>query len=43
MNKYALLTGRGNNSLPNKNILHVFGKPLSHYCATATKNVLNSG
>lgn len=41
MNKYALLTGRGNNSLLDKNILPVFGKPLLAYCATAAKKVLN--
>lgn len=34
----ALLTGRGNNTLKDKNILPVFGKPLLTYPATAAKN-----
>jgi len=42
MNKYALLTGRGNNSLPGKNVLPVFGKPLLTYCAVAAKKVLEN-
>lgn len=33
----ALLTGRGNNSLKDKNILPVFGKPLLYYPAMAAK------
>jgi len=33
----ALLTGRGNNTLKDKNILPVLGKPLLHYPATAAK------
>ncbi len=35
----ALLTGRGNNTLPDKNILPVFGKPLLQYPALAAKAV----
>lgn len=33
----ALLTGRGNNTLKDKNILPVLGKPLLHYPAMAAK------
>lgn len=33
----ALLTGRGNNSLKDKNILDVLGKPVMYYPATAGK------
>jgi CMP-N,N'-diacetyllegionaminic acid synthase len=34
----ALLTGRGNNTLKDKNILPVFGKPLLYYpCQAARK------
>ncbi len=35
----ALLTGRGNNTLRDKNILPVFGKPLLYYPAMAAKRV----
>lgn len=35
----ALLTGRGNNTLKDKNILKVLGKPLLHYPAMAAKRV----
>lgn len=35
----ALLTGRGNNTLRDKNILPVFGKPLLYYPAIAAKKV----
>lgn len=35
----ALLTGRGNNTLKDKNILPVFGKPLLFYPAMAAKQV----
>ena len=35
----ALLTGRGNNTLPDKNILPVFGKPLLTYPANEAKKV----
>jgi len=35
----ALLTGRGNNTLPDKNILPVHGKPLLYYPAVAAKSV----
>ena len=34
----ALLTGRGNNTLTDKNVIPVLGKPLLHYPATAAKN-----
>jgi N-acylneuraminate cytidylyltransferase len=34
----ALLTGRGNNTLKDKNILPVLGKPLLYYPATAAKD-----
>lgn len=34
----ALLTGRGNNTLKNKNILPVLGKPLLYYPAMAAKS-----
>jgi CMP-N,N'-diacetyllegionaminic acid synthase len=34
----ALLTGRGNNTLTDKNILPVFGKPLLQYPGMAAKN-----
>lgn len=34
----VLLTGRGNNSLKDKNILDVFGKPVMYYPAMACKN-----
>lgn len=39
MNIVALLTGRGNNTLPDKNILPVLGKPLISYPANAAKKV----
>lgn len=39
MNIVALLTGRGNNTLSDKNILPVLGKPLISYPANAAKNV----
>ncbi len=35
----ALLTGRGNNTLADKNVLPVFGKPLLSYPANAAKKV----
>ena len=35
----ALLTGRGNNTLKDKNIIPVFGKPLLYYPAFAAKQV----
>jgi len=41
MNIVALLTGRGNNTLKDKNILPVLGKPLISYPANAAKNVDN--
>lgn len=40
MNIVALLTGRGNNTLQDKNILPVLGKPLISYPANAAKNSL---
>ena len=33
----ALLTGRGNNTLKDKNVLPVLGKPLLYYPAIAAK------
>ena len=36
MKVYALLTGRGNNTLKDKNILDVLGKPVLYYPANAT-------
>ncbi len=39
MNIVALLTGRGNNTLENKNILPVLGKPLISYPANAAKKI----
>ena len=39
MKVVALLTGRGNNTLKDKNILPVFGKPLLYYPANAAKQV----
>lgn len=39
MNIVALLTGRGNNTLADKNILPVLGKPLISYPANAAKKV----
>lgn len=43
MNAYALLTGRGNNSLPDKNIIHVMGQPLCAYPAKAASKVIDKG
>ena len=37
MKVVALLTGRGNNTLKNKNILPVLGKPLLYYPAVAAR------
>lgn len=37
MKTYALLTGRGRNTLRDKNILDVLGKPVLYYPATAVK------
>lgn len=34
----ALLTGRGNNTLKDKNLLHLNGHPLLHYPASTAKN-----
>lgn len=34
----ALLTGRGNNTLKDKNVLPVLGKPLLYYPAMAAKS-----
>jgi CMP-N-acetylneuraminic acid synthetase len=34
----ALLTGRGNNTLKDKNVLNVLGKPLLYYPATAARD-----
>ena len=36
----ALLTGRGNNTLRDKNVLPVLGKPLLYYPAMAARSVL---
>ncbi len=37
MKVYALLTGRGNNTLRDKNVLDVLGNPVLYYPATAVK------
>ena len=37
MKVVALLTGRGNNTLKDKNVLPVLGKPLLYYPAMAAK------
>ncbi len=37
MKTVALLTGRGNNSLPDKNIIEILGKPVLYYPAHAAK------
>ena len=39
MNIVALLTGRGNNTLKDKNVLPVLGKPLLYYPAKAAMSV----
>ncbi|MYM62865.1 cytidylyltransferase domain-containing protein [Pseudomaricurvus sp. HS19] len=41
MNVFCLLTGRGNNTLPDKNVLPVFGQPLLSYPARAASKVVN--
>ena len=38
MNVYALLTGRGNNTLKDKNILEILGHPVLYYPANATNH-----
>lgn len=38
MKVVALLTGRGNNTLKDKNVLPVLGKPLLYYPAMAAKS-----
>lgn len=38
MNIVALITGRGNNTLKDKNVLNVLGNPLMHYPCMAAKN-----
>lgn len=38
MNVYALLTGRGNNTLKDKNILELLGHPVLYYPAKAASN-----
>ncbi len=38
MNIVALIAGRGNNTLEDKNILDVLGNPLMHYPCMAAKN-----
>jgi CMP-N-acetylneuraminic acid synthetase len=38
MKIYALLTGRGNNTLQDKNILEISGKPVLYYPAHAARN-----
>lgn len=42
MNTFCLLTGRGNNTLVDKNILPVFGKPLITYGAKQVKTIINN-
>lgn len=39
MKVYALLTGRGNNTLPDKNVIDVLGKPVLYYPAHAAQQV----
>jgi len=34
----ALLTGRGNNTLPDKNVIDILGKPVLYYSARAARN-----
>ena len=38
MNTIALLTGRGNNTLKDKNVLDILGKPVLYYPAKAARN-----
>lgn len=38
MHVTALLTGRGNSTLPNKNVIDILGKPVLYYAAKAAKN-----
>ena len=38
MRTIALLTGRGNNTLPDKNVLNILGHPVLYYPARAAKN-----
>ena len=38
MKTSALLTGRGNNTLPDKNIIEILGKPVLYYPANAARN-----
>lgn len=42
MNTFCLLTARGNNTLVDKNILPVFGKPLITYGANQAKKVIDN-
>jgi CMP-N,N'-diacetyllegionaminic acid synthase len=43
MNIVALVTGRGNNTLKDKNVLNVLGRPLMYYpCAAAKRSLLIS-
>lgn len=42
MNTYCILTGRGNNTLKDKNILPVLGKPLISYPAVAAKQAVDN-
>jgi CMP-N-acetylneuraminic acid synthetase len=39
MKTYALLTGRGNNTLPDKNVIDILGHPVLYYPANAAKQV----
>ena len=41
MKTIALLTGRGNNTLPDKNVLDILGNPVLYYPAHAVNVILS--